>query len=273
MQFLIRDDDASAMTRPEEIEQCYASVWNEIPIGLSVTPFRIPGDYVQGVPDHLLGSQEPLPLAENREMVAFLREHIAAGRVFVAMHGYHHTRPSGQAEYVSGEDLFHKTSEGRRYLEETLNCRISTFVPPNNGVSEVGFQAVVGAGLNLVANQTLHLSFLRALGGSAQLNQLIDLQYRLRIRLGIKSAFSKRRYIGFQQAPYQTLGPSQSLPDLEAALDRCQKQEGLFILATHYHAFGRRMASGETIADGFSRLIDRARSGSRTKFIGYDQLW
>ena len=43
MKFLIRDDDTCAMTRPEELEACYREIWDEIPVGLSVTPFRIPG--------------------------------------------------------------------------------------------------------------------------------------------------------------------------------------------------------------------------------------
>ena len=140
-------------------------------------------------------------------------------------------------------------------------------------MSEAGFAAIVGAGLNLVNNQTYHLSFLRAVGRAARINQLLDLQYRLQIRLGLRSAYRKRRYVGFQQIAYQTLGPSQSLADLEDALDLCERQNGTFILATHYHAFEKRLASGETVGDGLLRLIERALAKKNTEFIRYDELW
>ena len=273
MQFLIRDDDACALTRPEEIERCYSRLWDEIPIGLSVTPFRIPEKRGFGMPEELVDLNEPHPLGENGEMVAFSRQQISAGRIFVALHGYHHARVLGEPEYVGGHDLAQKTREGRNYLEELLGYPITTFVPPNNTVGEEGLSAVVESGLNLVNNQPYPFSFLEATGHHPRLNQIIDLQYRIRARLGLFSGFTKRRYLGFQQAPYQTLGPSQSLPQLEASLIRCQQENGVFILATHYHAFERRLTSGETVGEGLLRLIDLAQSGTSTQFIGYEELW
>ena len=273
LKFLIRDDDACALTHPEEIERCYGRLWDEIPIGLSITPFRVPDKPGFGMPEALTDLDEPHALGENEEMVAFLREQITAGRIFVALHGYHHARVLGQPEYVGGDDLIRKTREGRSYLEELLGCPVTTFVPPNNSVSESGLAAVVGAGLNLVNNQTYPFPFLKAAGHSPRINQALDLQYRIRIRLGLLSSFNKRRYVGFQQAPYKTLGPSQSLVDIEASLDHCRKQKGTFILATHYHAFEHRLKSGETVGDGLLRLIDFAHSAQDTQFIRYDELW
>ena len=128
MQFLIRDDDACALTRPEEIERCYGDIWDEIPIGLSVTPFRVPDKPGHGMPETLSRLDEPHPLGDNSEMVSFLREQIAAGRIFVALHGYHHARVEGQPEYVGGKDLTRKTREGRSYLQDLLNCPIHTVI-------------------------------------------------------------------------------------------------------------------------------------------------
>ncbi|MEE3328810.1 MAG: hypothetical protein VX252_15840 [Myxococcota bacterium] len=273
MQFLIRDDDACALTRPDEIERCYGRFWDEIPVGLSVTPFRIPDKPGHGMPETLSRLDEPHPLGDNSEMVSFLREQIAAGRIFVALHGYHHARVEGQPEYVGGQDLARKTREGRTYLEDLLDCSIHTFVPPNNAVGEAGFAAVVGAGLNLVNNQTYPLSFFQAAGRRARLNQALDLQYRLRVRLGMRSAYQKRRYLGFQQIAYRTLGPTQDLSDLEESLSLCARTNSTFILATHYHAFDRKLTSGESVGDGLLRLIERAKAHTSTKFIRYDELW
>ena len=273
LQFLIRDDDACALTRPEEIERCYGDIWDEIPIGLSVTPFRVPDKPGHGMPETLSRLDEPHPLGDNSEMVSFLREQIAAGRIFVALHGYHHARVEGQPEYVGGKDLTRKTREGRSYLQDLLNCPIHTFVPPNNAVSEAGFAAVVSAGLNLINNQTYPLSFFKAAGSGAHLNQVMDLQYRLQVRLGLRSAYKKRRYLGFQQIAYRTLGPSQDLSDLEEALRLCARANGTFILATHYHAFERKLTSGESIRDGLLRLIEVAKAQESAEFIRYQELW
>jgi len=259
------------MTRPEELEACYRSVWSRIPIGLSITPFRVPGDML-GVPDSLRGSTRPLPLAENPELVDFLRRRIEERRVHVAMHGYEHTKPGGQPEYVGGTDLAAKTARGKRYLEELLGCRVRTFVPPNNGIGRAGVEAIAAERLNLVSNQP-HPRGLGSLPPAFLMDALIAAQYALRNRLGRRDGFAIRSYLRFQQAPYHTLGPGSSLPALLAALRECRRCSGLFILATHYHAFERRMASGETVAAGLAAILDELASYDAVRFPTYAEIW
>ena len=101
---VIRDDDTCGFTNPEEIQACYEKIWDDIPISLSVTPFRIPGND-KNLPKHLMGSMGILPLHENNELVQMLRAEINAGRIDISMHGYHHLCYKGLPEYVGGEDL------------------------------------------------------------------------------------------------------------------------------------------------------------------------
>ena len=66
--FLIRDDDTCAFTNPDQLEKCYGDVWGQIPVGLAVTPFRIPGKFPD-IPESLRDSPDPQPLESNREIV------------------------------------------------------------------------------------------------------------------------------------------------------------------------------------------------------------
>ena len=101
---MIRDDDTCWFTRPEEIRACYEKIWDDMPVSLSVTPYRIPGND-KNLPKHLFGSMEILPLHENTELLQFLRQEIEAGRIDISMHGYHHLCYHGLPEYVGGDDL------------------------------------------------------------------------------------------------------------------------------------------------------------------------
>jgi hypothetical protein len=272
VKFLIRDDDPCAMTSPEELESCWAGIWDRIPIGFSVTPFRVPGNS-ETVPEEFRGDEEALPLEENREMVAYLRDLIRAGRAYIAMHGYNHTNPDGKPEYVAANDLGKKTLHGRRYLETLLGCEVRTFVPPNNAMGLEGFAAVAGAGMNIVNNQP----YARMLGfptsPTAAADVFLGARNALRRRLGRLSLYSVQSYSRFKQAPYQTIGPSTDLQALEEAFDACRQQDGIFILATHYHAFGRLLPGGERVGDTVVRFVDEALSLEGVEFATYDGVW
>lgn len=272
MKFLIRDDDTCAMTRPEEIEACYGAVWDTVPVGLSVTPFRVPGT-LRGVPEHLMGSEVPLPLGDAPELVSFLREKVGERKLHVALHGFHHTRPSGRPEYVAGSDLARKTACGKSYLEELLGCEVDTFVPPHNQLGAAGFAAVAAARLNVVSNQPYPRSGSGSRAPSLVVDALIAAQYSLRSRLGRPRRFTIRSFLGFKQAPYHTLGPGTSLDELLERLQECRRCSGIFILATHYHSFDRRMRSGENVRDGLQRILAEVERYRGVEFPTYAEMW
>ena len=272
LKFLLRDDDTCAMTRPEDLEVCYQSIWDQVPVCLSVTPFRIPGR-TTGVPESLIGSEEVLPLAECPDLLDFLREHVSRGRFDLALHGYHHHRVEGLPEFVGATELTRKAMDGRAELERLFGRRIRTFVPPNNTLSADGFDAVIFAGMNVVNNQTrarLQNGWDRL---KATAETLVALRYALAGRLGAPLAFRIRHFPKYKQAPYFTVGPDSDLENLHAQLQACRLSDGVFVLATHYHAFGRRMRSGQTIGDGVMDLIERAASWPDVQFVDYEGLW
>ena len=272
MRFVIRDDDPSAMTLPEELEACWGGIWDSIPVGLSVTPFRVPGTGL-GVPEKYSGGEEPIPLEENQELVRFLRELIRAGKIHIALHGYNHTRPQGKPEYVAASGLIEKTRHGREYLEGLLKCEVNTFVPPNNGMGPEGFSAVASAGMNVVNNQP----YGRVLGVPGNPTALADFvlasQYALRLRMGLFSDFEIQSFTRFKKAPYQTVGPKTDLVALKKTFERCHSAGGLFVLATHYHAFDRTLAGGETVREAIDEILAAARNAGRVEFQTYREVW
>lgn len=269
MRVVIRDDDTCGFTRSEEIRSCYEQVWNDVPISLSVTPFRIPGDD-RNLPESLKGNMNTLPLHENQDIVQMLREGIGNGRIDISMHGYHHLRHNGLPEYQGGDELEQKTRDGRTYLEELLNVRVLTFVPPNNSISPTGITAVASAGMNLVNVQSLwSRKPLQALGRTLMYAPVFYWHEKIK----------KRRYpyvldLGdHKEVEHHTVGPGSTRKQLFKELDYCDQHNGVFVLSTHYHAFDRRTQDGETVRSLVFDLIDSAIAKQGVEFLGINSIW
>lgn len=269
MQFLIRDDDACAITYPEQLVNCYQGIWDHIPVGLAVTPFRIPGDHIS-VPEPIRGSTQHLPLEANQDMVAFFKEARNAGRIDILLHGYDHSTPHGLPEYVGGTDLLNKTRKGKDYLETVLGYPVDTFVPPNNGIGKEGLEAIIKCGLNLVNLPSL----VRPNSRKPHLENIANL---LRIRYYRNFKHMKYphvlRFHDHKEVGYNSITPTQRLEDLLIQLENCQAVDGVFIAALHYHAFDSRLASGETVRDALNILLDKAHAFPGIEFPTYSEMW
>ena len=269
MKFLIRDDDTCAFTSPEELIACYEEIWDRIPVALSVTPFRVPGDY-HTVPESYRSVTEPLPLESNPAIVEFLKEKQAERKVEITLHGYEHTLPRGLPEYIGETDLLEKTRKGKEYLETLLGCRLDTFVPPNNGIMREGVEAVAACGLNLVAIPSLLKSNFRPL-------QPGNLAKYLRVKFHQKVMGMKYPHVldfgDHKEVAYHSITPSQDLESLLEAFVKCQKTDGVFVAATHYHAFNSRLKSGQTLAQALHLLIERAETVPNIQYPTFHELW
>ena len=111
MRFLIRDDDTCALTSPADISRCYENIWDRIPVGLAVTPFRIPGP-LKPFSGHPFDTGQPVPLEKNPEMVSFLKEMKNKNKIDVLLHGFDHSTPGGLPEFFGGQDLSRKAKSG-----------------------------------------------------------------------------------------------------------------------------------------------------------------
>lgn len=269
MRIVIRDDDTCGFTHPDEIHGCYENIWDDIPISLSVTPYRIPGND-KNLPKSLMGRMDILPLHENQDLVQMLRAEVVANRLDISMHGYHHLCYKDMPEYVGGEDLGNKTKEGRIYLEQLLGTTVLTFVPPNNAISPSGIAAVIGAGMNLVNVPSLW-SVRRRPVTCMTLRHIPVYYWHRKVR---KMPYPYVLDMGDHgEVEYHTVGPRSQRKQLYSELDYCAQNNGVFILATHYHAFDRKTQDGETVRSLVFNLIDRAMAKPDTKFVGINSIW
>jgi peptidoglycan/xylan/chitin deacetylase (PgdA/CDA1 family) len=269
MKFLIRDDDACAITSPKEIIDCYQGIWDQIPVGLAVTPFRIPGDH-PCVAEPFRGNMEVHPLEDNQEMVAFFREMRNEGKIDILLHGYDHSTPGGLPEYVAAADLLNKTRKGKAYLEEILGFPIDTFVPPNNGIGRTGLEAIIACGLNLV-NLPALLNPKWRRPHPENIPHFMRTQYYKRIR---RMRFPHvLNFHDHKEVGYISATPSQTLDALLDQLEKCRAEDGIFIVALHYHAFGYRLKSGETVREALHILLDKAHGFPGIEFPTYTEMW
>jgi predicted deacetylase len=148
VQFCIRDDDTSFFTTPEQLERAYGEVTRWGPVSLAVVPFHRAGTS-KGVPQKFRGRWSTHALHDNRELVAYLRQGIDAGRYEVMLHGYYHDEPNGHWEFQQGHDLARRVSDGRKYLEDHLQTNVRVFVPPRNAIGRDGLLAIEREGLHL----------------------------------------------------------------------------------------------------------------------------
>ncbi|MCC7236056.1 MAG: DUF2334 domain-containing protein [Bryobacterales bacterium] len=140
MRVAIRDDDACAFTRPDDLERAYAPTGGNLPVSVAVTPFAVESFHL-GDPARFFQKDQELPLSENGEMAGYLKAGIRSGRFSVLCHGYSHEYKRNsrgglvqECVWKDDERLVREGVLAKRHLEETLGCAVRTFVPPGNAM-------------------------------------------------------------------------------------------------------------------------------------------
>ncbi len=268
MKVALRDDDTCYFTQPETLERVYGDVWDRIPVCLATVPFAI-GYERAGIPREHWHSGEPFALERNPELVTFLKEAAARGRVTIALHGYtHQDFPSGP-EFEAARDPDRRVREGLRYLEGLLS-RPSIFVPPHNALSKRGLSAVSGAGLNLLGS---FLSFRPSM--RAWDRYTIANWWRVR---RFRAATGRRktdrfvypyvlRYRRHAEFGCHSLIPGTTVEELVAGFEEAKRLGGDFCLATHYWEIDRGMK------DVLLRFLDHAGRSPDVRFVRAEGLF
>lgn len=232
LKFAIRDDDTCFFTAPEDLERVYGKIWDRVPISLAVVPFQA-GMAQPRVPEEFQSAKKLFPLAENDELVSYLKEGLRRSRLAVMLHGYAHGDAASGYEFRDGRDLARKVREGRRHLEETLKVEISTFVPPHNTFARRGFEAVVDAGLNIAGIPSFRPQVRRWRWAD------------VRPYLGYKWFVSQQKHRPYRypwplrlsdhgEVACYGLVPGVTLAQLRAGVDFAHSHDGVFCLAMHY---------------------------------------
>jgi hypothetical protein len=269
MRVAIRDDDTCFFTSAAELEHVYGDVWARVPVCLATVPFAV-GYPRAGIPASEWHSGRAFPLAENPELVAWLRARLAERRITVALHGYTHEDYPDGFEFQAAPDLERRVADGRAYLERTLEVPIRVFVPPHNALSKRGLAAVSGAGLDILGS---FLSF----RPSNRPWEARTLSNWWRIRRFRHATGRNRadplvyphvlRYKRHAEFGCHGLIPGTTIEQLMKGFDEARRFGGDFCLATHYWEVDERL---KRILLEFLQYVE---SQPGTRFVAVEELF
>jgi hypothetical protein len=120
--FAIRDDDPNYFTSPSELETAYSDLPDHIPISYAVVPFH-GCTQTPAIPEDKWEGTEEYPLADNTELVSYLKEGLSDGSHSVMLHGYNHVKYPSGSEFVAGDNLENRIKKARRISKSYLKQR------------------------------------------------------------------------------------------------------------------------------------------------------
>lgn len=266
MRFAIRDDDTNFFTQPADLENCYADIWDEFPPTLSLIS-KVKGNWLHWVHQIYKDKHQTdwsawtndntiYPIEDNKALVGFMKEQLAAGKLDISFHAKHHRNedpqlPQGMsnnyvrgAEYFTTRDLQEDIENEVAHLEKVFNYDISVFTPPQNLLSTKGYDAVKGAGLNICGGGIPFYKKEKDATGLA--NILRQVTFKMLHRESDYPRvlhFSKHNEIAY----HYPLQPTTRLDSLIYDFDMVRKYDGDFVLSTHYVEFDYPMVYDETI--------------------------
>ena len=253
MRFAIRDDDTCYFTRPEELEKTYSRLPG-FPVALAVTPFALHSENL-GDPIRFRQHGPPAPLGKNSELIAYLREQVASRRYSILCHGFtHEYQRQGQSLiqeclWKDPARLAKETRQGKRYLEDVLDCPVDTYVPPGNSISRAGIEAVSETFHNILATLPLRRAVEFVFDGAGR--QAWSARLVHQFQFGGPSPF----VYSLGRARLLACTSWTSVADWQltnARLDQARRLGADFTLAVHYWELKGK------VLDGLLRLADRA---------------
>lgn len=229
--FVIRDDDLSFFSSPEDIQKWYGSVLNQnIPVSFATIPFiTLPND--AHVPDGITETTGVFPISNNIRLVEYIKSHPL---IDILLHGCFHQNIGGIFEYQKKHGLFEITTKGKRELESTFDRPIKVFVAPHDQVSNHALYALENSALNLIRGKGIKNIIPRISYCSALIKMFL---HRLRF-LGIsRSRMPAYPNIIFLEKHSEAFGIriETGRENLFRALRFAQQTGGNFILVNHIH--------------------------------------
>ncbi len=264
---LLRDDDINFFTRPSDLEQAYRDLWTRGPVTMAVIPY-VHGGPEPFVPDAYRGTCREHPLGDNRELVAFLRDGIAAKRISIVQHGCTHEDRGGWPEFAGAGDLADRLRRGRAHLERTLGVPVTTFVPPHNRLSLEGYDAVLRERLNLL-NLPAVRGRSRPVRGWVLRTILARVWYRVRWRCEYLRPVNADAHWELGCEP---LTPRSNPAGLRAAVALTEDRGWTLPLATHYWEAAAPLDGG-TVAGALREVLAMIDQAGPARFVSPDEVF
>ena len=153
MKFAIRDDDTSFFTKPDDLEKAYDFL-NGGCVSLSVVPWTVPVHKDDVFPYGKGIEYGFYDVADNHELIDYLKEQIPQGKYDILLHGFSHeySKIDGvwKAEMLwkSHDQLHEELPKGKTHLEDLFGSPISVFVAPNNAINQNAISVIEDLGMD-----------------------------------------------------------------------------------------------------------------------------
>lgn len=155
MKIALRDDDTSYYTKVSELESAFSDL-KGFPISFAVVPYAVTdhaGLYPYG---HVETTEKYADVADNQELVAYIKKGIRENRFEVLQHGICHelhTAPNGkihsETDYLEKRELEENVLTGKTHLEAVFESPVCVFAAPCNAVSARCSAALDKLGMNV----------------------------------------------------------------------------------------------------------------------------
>ncbi len=154
MKVAIRDDDTSFFTKPSDLESAYDFLNEKDCISLSVVPYAVPVHRNDVFPYGKNIDFGYYDIAENIELLDYLKKKYNQGKIDILLHGYSHEYQLRERKWLaemkwkSSCQLKEEIPKGKKHLEDLLGINISVFVAPNNSIGKKAISVIEDLRMN-----------------------------------------------------------------------------------------------------------------------------
>src|SRR5262245_1794450 len=188
MPIIIRDDDTNFFTRPDMLETIYSKAWYEgFKISLSIIPFQ------RGTEDVCVHPEKRhtgllYPIANNDELVRFLREKIQSQLIEILQHGLSHSILNFRGEFgINNSEHNTNLQSARKILKQVFGESPRFFTPPYDDISNYNLRLVRQHDMIPIYGQEKIHKFFRS--------QFIPTFYKRRVAKQMINKFGKSAFI------------------------------------------------------------------------------
>ena len=282
MLFAIRDDDVNFFTEPDQLEFAYSGVWDKIPPTFSVIS-HVKGDWnrwaeeiyrLRHDADWEAWRKDDIihPIDGNRSLIKFLNEGLSNRKLDVCFHAIHHRNedpvPPAQvlnnyiqgAEFYTTRDLSHALAKAIRYLRQHLKTMISVFTPPQNLMSQRGYNAVVNQKLSIIGSGIPFWKKEWTVPGLMNMARVMEFRLKHGHNKDYPYALFFKNHA--EVIHHYPLHPTTKVEDLIEKFEAARQMNGNFILSTHYYEFARSLTYDKSrnmkyVFDAFINHVQR----------------
>ncbi len=238
MKFAIRDDDISYHTDVNILRYLYEDISKVCPISFSCIPYVGGYDIESFTPDKWSQfdvqwikwqTSEIYPIDKNKELISSLREWCDNDRASIMLHGIHHDL----FEFTQDKDFSNEIGGAKKYLEGLFKRRVCVASPPNNSLG-------VSATLALEENNFNILTAFGHYPNERPFSVKNYLNFARLLHLYFIHGKKKRLthplvFENHSEQPCYEIGPMTKYEDLVSGLKFSIKNNGNFVVATHFY--------------------------------------